>query len=143
MSGETPAVQPAKGPSRLWLPIVLTLGLFVGLVLSYSITVPYGWRFIPPQFQELIIVHTVLSTVSIMLLVALTIIYVRVYAETGARFSLGITVVLFALLVQALVQYPLLEGLFVPFGEGQGSFLTSADLFTIAAYSLFLYLSLE
>jgi hypothetical protein len=143
VSAEKHADGQLKGPVKIWLPIVLTLGVLAGLVLSYSITVPYGWRFIPPQFQQLIIIHTVLSTVSITLLIALTVIYLRVYAETGARFSLGITVVLFALLVQALVQYPLLEGLFVPFGEGQGSFLTSADLFSIAAYTVFLYLSLE
>jgi hypothetical protein len=73
----------------------------------------------------------------------LAVVYLRVYAQTGARFALGITVVLFALLVQALVQYPLLLVLTGPFDEGQGTFLSFGDIFTIAAYTVFLYLSLE
>jgi hypothetical protein len=133
-----------KGPSKAWLPAVVAIGLIVGIVLSYNVPAPFGyWRFGPEQFYDALVLHTVLSTVSIALLVALTLIYLRVYAETGARFALGITVVLLALLLQALVQYPLVLVLSGPYGEGQESFLTFADVFTIIAYAVFLYLSLE
>jgi hypothetical protein len=142
MSSESTARQ-MKGPGKIWLPIVLTVGVLVGLILSYDVPVPYGWRFIPPQFQQALILHIVLSTVSVTLLVALAIIYLGIYAQTAARFALGITVVLFALLIQALVQYPLLLGMFAPYGQGEESFLSFADVFTIVAYTIFLYLSLE
>ena len=135
---------PAKGPNKLWLPVVLTLGLFLGLAASYLTPNPYSyWRFFPPNFQEVYVLHTVLSTMSIVLLVALMVIYLNVYAQTMARFSLGITLVLFALLIQSLFQYPLILSQVAPFPTGQGFFLSYADFFTIAAYTVFLYLSLE
>jgi len=152
MSLASPAAERRKGPGKIWLPIVLAVGIVVGLGLSYYLPAPFGyWRFGPPggpfrgpsEFQEILTLHTVLSTVSVALLVALAIIYVKVYAETGARFALGLVIVLFALLIQALVQYPLFLGLSGPFDEGQGPYLSFADLFTITAYAIFLYLSLE
>jgi hypothetical protein len=135
-----------RGPTKLWLPVVLASGVLVGLVLSYALPMPFGFlRFggLPERFRDVLVIHMVLSTVSIALLVALAVVYVRVYAETHARFALGISIVLLALLIQSLIQYPLLLGLVGPFAAGQGSFLSFADLFTIAAYTIFLYLSLE
>jgi len=135
-----------RGPTKLWLPVVLATGVLVGLFLSYAVPIPFGYlRFgvFPDRFRDLLVIHMILSTVSVALLVALTIVYIKVYAETRARFAVGITVVLFALLIQSLFQYPLLLGLVGPFAAGQGSFLTFADLFTITAYTIFLYLSLE
>ena len=144
MSAEISTQGAGKGPTKLWLPVVLVVGVLVGLALSYDVPPPFGyWRFGPDQFRDVLILHTVLSTVSISLIIALSVIYLKVYAETGARFALGITVVLFALLIQALLQYPLLLDLAGPYPEGQGQFLSFADLFTIAAYTVFLYLSLE
>jgi hypothetical protein len=133
-----------RGPTKLWLPVILLLGLMLGLAASYLPPNPISyWRFLPPDFQEVFVLHTVLSTMSIVLLVALIVIYLNVYAQTGARFALGITVVLFALLVQSLFQYPLILSQQGPFPEEQGFFLSYADFFTIAAYTIFLYLSLE
>jgi hypothetical protein len=85
----------------------------------------------------------VLSTVIIALQVALVFVYLRVYAETGARFSLGILIVMSALLLQSLFQYPLLLGFVGRYAEEFGPYLSTADLFTIAAYTIFLYLSLD
>ena len=138
--------QPRKGPTKVWLPIVLAVGIFLGVLLSFFVPEPppFGfWRYAPFELEWAIMFHTVLSTVSIALLVALAVIYTRVYAETGARFSLGITIVLLALLVQSLIQYPLFLGLTGPFEPAQDQFLSFADLFTILAYTIFLYLSLE
>jgi hypothetical protein len=63
-----------------------------------------------------------------------------VYTETRARFALGIAMVLFALLVQAAEQYPLLLGLAGQYSGGEPECLSVAGLFTIAAYTIFLYL---
>jgi hypothetical protein len=139
-----PVANPRKGPTKVWLPVVLVMGLILGLAIAYLPPNPYNYlRNLPPDFQGDFVVHTILSTMSIVLLVALTAIYLNVYAETRARFALGITVVLFALLVQSLFQYPLILNMQGPFPVRQGRFLSYADVFTVAAYTLFLYLSLE
>jgi len=140
----TPTVS-GKGPSRIWLPAVIIIGMLVGAVLSLFVPAPFGrYCFGACQsLQGVLQLHTILSTVSIALLIALILIYVRVYAATGARFALGITIVLFALLLQALIQYPPFLVFYGPFGAGQAPFLSSADVFTIVAYTIFLYLSLE
>jgi len=145
MTTQGPApVERKRGPTKLWLPIILLAGLFLGLAASYLTPNPYSfWRFVPPDFQEIFVLHTVLSTMSVVLLVALAVIYFRVYAETGARFALGISVVLVALLIHSVFQYPLILSQQGPFPNGQGFFLSYADLFTIVAYTIFLYLSLE
>jgi hypothetical protein len=135
-----------RGPTIFWLPVVLGIGVFLGIILSFFVPEPppFGfWRYAPFELEWAIMFHTILSTVSIALLVALAVIYTRIYAETGARFALGITIVLLALLVQSLIQYPLLLGLMGPFEASQGQYLSFADIFTIIAYTIFLYLSLE
>ncbi len=142
------AKEAKKGPTKMWLPIILLVGVLVGVVLSFFVPepTPFGppfWRYEPFGLEQAIMFHVVLSTVSIALLVSLAVIYLKVYSETGARFALGLVVVLLALLVQSLIQYPLFLGLAGPFELGQGQFLSYADVFTIAAYTIFLYLSLE
>jgi hypothetical protein len=147
LSSEAAAAGAQKGPTKLWLPVVLAVGVLVGLALSYLVPEPFsvgiaGHGF-ADRFRDSLVLHMILSTVSIALLVALIVIYLNVYAQTGARFALGILVVMFALLMQSLFQYPLLLGLFGVYPNPFGPFLSSADLFTIAAYTIFLYLSLE
>ena len=162
MSSETPAPAPEKapetqpvadearrGPTKIWVPVVLLIGLLVGALLSYDTPSYIGpfppgfYVILPLWFREEIILHILLSTASIALLIALTVIYFRLYSQTRARFSLGITVVLLALLVEALIQYPLLVGHAAPFEQGQTPYLLYSDAFSIVAYTIFLYLSLE
>ncbi|MDG7007228.1 MAG: hypothetical protein JRN06_03155 [Nitrososphaerota archaeon] len=137
--------QSKKGTTKLVVPLVWAVGIFLGVVLSYAVPLPF--RFGPygffDEFRNLLILHTVLSTVIIALQLALVIVYLRVYADTGARFALGILVVMSALLIQSAFQSPLLLGFVGTYAISFGPYLTSADLFTIAAYSVFLYLSLE
>ncbi len=144
MSAE-PGQQKAKRPAWVLVPLVLAVGILLGIALSYLVPLPFGFGPFPPfaQFRNLIIVHMVLSTVIIALQVALVIVYLGVYAETGARFSLGILVVMSALLLQSLFQYPLILGFVGRYAIEFGPYLSTADLFTIAAYTIFLYLSLD
>ncbi len=152
--GQGQETQPApgetkRGPTKLWVPIVLLVGLLVGSLLSYDTPsyigpfLPGFYLILPQWFRDQIILHVILSTVSIALLIALAVIYARLYSQTRARFSLGISVVLFALLVESLIQYPLLIGHAAPFEQGQTPYLLYSDVFTIVAYTIFLYLSLE
>ncbi|MDG6920104.1 MAG: hypothetical protein JRN34_03445 [Nitrososphaerota archaeon] len=145
---EQPAPPARKsGPSKVLVPIVLAVGALVGLALSAYVPLPYeptpfGFQFYF-QLRNLLVIHTILSTVSIALLVAIVAVYVRIYAQTKARFSLGILVVMFALLFQSFFQYPLLLGYVGTFSEVFGPYFSAADVFTVVAYTVLLYLSLE
>ena len=146
MSSEPVPQAPKKGQTKLLVPLVLAIGIFLGVVFSKFIPFPFGYGpFGQPfdAFRNLLVIHTILSTVIISLQVALVIVYLRVYADTGARFALGILVVMSALLIQTIFQSPLILGFVGRYTEGFGPYLFSGDLFTIAAYTIFLYLSLE
>jgi magnesium-transporting ATPase (P-type) len=137
-------------PTKLWVPFVVILGALVGVVVFF-LTAPVIFvpsRSLIPLAQEIltiIAVHIILSTIAITLLVSLIVVYVRTYSQTRANFILGLLAVLFALLLQNLLDYPLATGLGAP-GSGpfpREFFPPIADIFTIIAYAVFLYLSLE
>jgi len=133
-----------KAATRLWVPLVVIIGIVLGLIFSFAFPAPFErYEFQPLFFDPIFILHVVLSTVSIALLVALLVVYLGVYSKTQANFALGINIVLAALLAQSLLEYPLFLGLAGRFPPGHGPFLDSADIFTIIAYAVFLYLSLE
>ena len=146
---DQPAVAPKKSMvGKLWVVLVLLVGLVAGILLSDLATLPEESR--DPFFRGVpvfnpdpsIRLHIVLTTVEVALLVALVIVYVKVYTETKANFALGLVIVLAALLLQTVFSYPLVLGLngviLVP-----GLLTKLADLLTLGAYAVFLYLSLE
>src|SRR2546425_945678 len=97
----------------------------------------------PPEFETFEDFGLILSTLNVALLVALLVIYARMYSQTGANFALGLVLVLGALLAETIVGSPLLFRLFdVPPG-GQTPFLLIAETFKAAALTIFLYLSLQ
>jgi multisubunit Na+/H+ antiporter MnhB subunit len=138
---------------KLWVPVVLLVGLVAGEVISLATTAQR-----PPQFgcgpfdcfhpfptDPLFEYHVILTTVEVVLLISLVVIYCRMYAETKAIFALGLVVVLAALLLQALVSYPITDSFFftVTMSGGSGYSIFAADVVTVCAYTVFLYLSLE
>ncbi|HYC12423.1 MAG TPA: hypothetical protein VEC02_07200 [Nitrososphaerales archaeon] len=141
----TPESQPGrKAPSKLWVPFVIVVGVLLGITISFAIPAPFErYEFAPFVLDPVFILHVVLSTVSITLLVALLVVYLGVYSKTQANFALGINIVLAALLAESLLEYPIFLGLISRFPVGHGPFLDSADIFTIIAFTVFLYLSLE
>lgn len=132
---------------ELWVALVIFIGAVVG-VATYKIgTEISGFPHFPPGrpvgsdvFLEF---HIILSTIGMALLIALIVVYARTYLQTKANFILGLLVVLFALLLQALLTYPLLLELELPPGYVIAVYSPVADIFTIIAYTVFLYLSLE
>jgi len=146
---DQPAVAPKKSTAgKLWVVVVLLVGLVAGVLLSDLATLPEESR--DPFFRGVpvfnpdpsIRLHIVLTTVEVALLVSLVIVYLKVYSETKANFALGLLIVLAALLLQTVFSYPLILGtqgvILVP-----GVLTTLADFLTIGAYTVFLYLSLE
>jgi hypothetical protein len=143
---------------KLWVPIVLAIGLAAGEVISYGTAMPqpqggrgpfcFTCHFYPFPSDPAFGYHVVLTTVEVALLIALVVIYGRMYVETKANFALGLVVVLIALLAQALLSYPILQDLIGPVYPGsayssEAVDILAADIFTICAYTLFLYLSLD
>jgi hypothetical protein len=144
-----PAVAPKKSTAgKLWVVVVLLVGLVAGVLLSELATLPDESR--EPFFRGIpvfnpdpsIRLHIVLTTVEVALMVSLVIVYLKVYSETRANFALGLVIVLSALLLQTVFSYPLVLGtggvILVP-----GTLNTLADFLAIGAYTTFLYLSLE
>jgi hypothetical protein len=129
---------------KFWVPIVIFIGTLLGVV-SYNLT-SYEFPHRPGQLSGAVIfltIHIVLSTVGMVLLVSLLIVYSRTYIQTKANFILGLLVVLFALLLQSILTYPVFLELEISTGFVIEVFSPVADVFTIVAYTVFLYLSLE
>lgn len=154
---EAPQAAPQATPrqsyqQKLWVPIVLLVGLVAGELISLAVTTEtpqYRFGGGPPFFfhnfptDPLFQFHIVLTTINVALLVSLVVVYGKMYTETRANFALGLVVVLFALLVQAVLTYPIFDSLIGPPTIEPGLSSLAADVFTICAYTLFLYLSLE
>ncbi len=146
---DQPAPERKSVVGKLWEVIVLLVGLTAGLVLSDLATLPVEQRgpFFPPDLPYFnpdpsIRVHIVLTTIEVALLVALVVVYLKVYTETKANFALGLVVVLSALFLRTVFSYPLILGTGV-FILVPGLLTLFADVLTVSAYALFLYLSLE
>jgi len=135
--------------SKVWVPVILVLAVLLGIVLAETIPSPVcpSGYYCPPQYFYLLSVHgalmlhVILSTIEIVLLVSLVAVYIKVYAETRANFSLGLIIVLGALLIHSFLSYPLVVNYIEPILYGS-LFFPYTDLLTITAYSVFLYLSL-
>ena len=129
--------------TKLWVPVVLAVGILFGLALSLNVPPAFQGRFGPVPFDPPLQIHIILAAVQVVLLVALLVLYIRSYAQTRANFALGLVIVLGALFLHSLFSNPFVIGLVgrVPFGPGY--FGLFPDLFMIAAYTIFLYLSLE
>ncbi len=126
--------------------IVLALGISFGAVLSLFAQVRFIGPGRPPPFaviEPVLTARVILSTTSVALLLALVVVYLRIYAETKANFAAGIVVLLSALLLHSLISYPLLVVRMGDIATGAGEFLSTADIFMVVAYAIFLYLSLE
>ncbi len=137
---------PAGRTSKLWVLVVLLVGAALGGLLSLFLPEPehFGhFRYVPFSLEPLLQFHILLSTIQISLLVALVIVYFRVYRATRANFALGLVIVLVALMLQSLLSHPILVGLVGDIALGPVVLVPSADILTIVAYTIFLYLSLE
>jgi len=126
---------------------VLGFGILLGLVLALTIRMNISEagprQFFLLSIQRALQLHVVLSTIEAVLLFSLVLVYLQTYTVTRANFSLGILIVLIALLVHSLLSFPLTVNEIGPVLLGSGAFFPYPDLFTIVAYTIFLYLSLE
>lgn len=141
------AERKGRSASRVWVLVVIAVGLVSGVVLSLLMQFREIWfgynRFLFERIEPLLTFHVILSTIGMALLVSLLVVYVHVYAETKANFALGLIIVLAALLLRSLLSSPLLLFVVGTIPLGPRAFLSVADVFAVVAYAVFLYLSLE
>lgn len=146
---ETPQQKSTK-KHKLLVPAVLLAGLALGSLSAMNLKFefpggPFGpsGLYFEERIYEYLQYHIVFSTISLALLLSLIIVYARSYLQTKANFMLGLLVVLLALFLEGLLTYPLLH-LFMTGRVVIDTFYSPiSDVFTIVAYSVFLYLSLE
>ena len=144
-----PPQKPSGGISKVWVIVVLAFGVLLGAFLAVTIpaaTLPpaEGFdRFFMLTVARALQVHLVLTTLEMVLLFSLVVVYLKIYLDTRANFSMGILIVLFALLIHSILSYPVTVEQVGPVLLGSGAFFPYPDILTIIAYAIFLYLSLE
>jgi hypothetical protein len=142
-----PAAKPQRRISKVWVLVVLISGILLGVLLAHFIaTAPIRLgpgRFFLLSAERALQLHVILSTMETVLLFSLVLVYIKIYAETKANFSMGILIVLFALLIHSVLSLPFAVNQIGPILLGSGAFFPYPDLLTIVAYTIFLYLSLE
>ena len=133
---------------RTWIGIILAalvIGVIAFYASQYSIHEPVGegmWRNrLIGDLEIYYSLKAVLASVNAFLLVSISVIYFKVYNETGLEFSLGLVIFSLALLFYALSSNPLLVRYAGFMGSGLGPFAMLPDLFTCIASITLLYLT--
>ena len=88
-------------------------------------------------------VGTILSIINMALAAVLLTVYFGIYRRTRAQFNLVLVIVALTLLCYSLVANPLVSAILGYEGSGLGPFFILPDLFSLAALSALLYLSLK
>ncbi|NWG11022.1 hypothetical protein HXY33_04635 [Candidatus Bathyarchaeota archaeon] len=86
---------------------------------------------------------TVVSTINVTLLVFLLAIYAAIYRKTKSEFTVGLMIFSAVLLLNALASNPFVMWVFGFRPFGLGPFALLPDLFTFAALTVLLYLSIK
>ena len=93
------------------------------------------------ELPRVLTIKMVSTTLTSILLIGLIVVHVRVYRETGTRFSLGLVIFSFALILYTLASNPMLHRLVGFRRIGLGPLLMLPDLFMVIAAAILLYLS--
>ena len=86
-------------------------------------------------------IKMIFTSLTSILLIGLIVVHVRVYRETGTRFSLGLVIFSIALILYTLASNPMLHRLVGFRRLGLGPLLMLPDLFMVVAAAILLYLS--
>jgi len=81
----------------------------------------------------------VLSTVNLVLLVVLLLLFLGVYSDTRSEFAVGLIIFTLAMMTYAITSNPWLQSGFGFSGSGLGPFAFFPDLFTLVALVVLLF----
>ncbi|MFW9767993.1 MAG: hypothetical protein ACFFF9_15315 [Candidatus Thorarchaeota archaeon] len=88
-------------------------------------------------------VKTMVSLVNVVLSVSMISIYYDIYRQVKSKFTMGLIIVMFVLLMYALTSNPIIHVLFGFQAQGLGPFAMMPDIFTTFALGVLLYISLD
>jgi hypothetical protein len=138
--------------TRIWLvlPILIIVAILAALWAVNTFRFPFPFeprpppqRQIPGDLEFFYTAKTVVSTINLTLLVALLITYIEIYMKTRSEFTIGLMIFAAVLLLNALASNPFVTWLFGYQAFGLGPFALLPDLFTFAALTVLLYLSVK
>ncbi|MEM3602803.1 MAG: hypothetical protein QXN87_09055 [Candidatus Bathyarchaeia archaeon] len=143
--------------SRIWqllivlLPILVAVAILAATWATSTFYYPYfPWRprerppyNIPGDIEFYYIAKTVVSTMNLVLLAFLLVIYIDIYRKTRSEFTLGLIIFSAALLLYAFASNPMVIWAFGFQPLGLGPFALLPDLFAFAALLVLLYLSIK
>jgi len=89
------------------------------------------------------IIKTVVSSVNVTLLVFLLATYIGIYRKTQSEFTVGLMLFSMVLLLYALASNPIVQVAFGYRAFGLGPFAMLPDLFSLAALTVLLYLTIK
>jgi hypothetical protein len=89
------------------------------------------------------IIKTVVSSVNVTLLLFLLATYVGIYRKTRSEFTVGLMLFSMVLLLYALASNPIVQVAFGYRAFGLGPFAMLPDLFSLAALTVLLYLTIK
>jgi hypothetical protein len=132
------------------IALILTAGI-VGAILGSTISESQRKPEIDREELEkaresvgtFIIIKTAVTTINITISLLLIGLYVNIYRKVKSDFTLGLIIVMFAMLIYAVTSNPLFHGIFGYGGFGLGPFTMISDLFATVALVTLLYLSLK
>lgn len=140
----------AKGPTRIWLPIVPAVGVLAGVVLSFLVPgpsplgpPPFGsWRYDPFGHKSDYVPRRAFDSRHYLARLPRDCLHKDVLGDTREIFP-GVGRGSSGAAHATIRSVPLFLGLAGPFQSEQGKFLSCADIFKITTYTIFFYLSLE
>jgi len=132
----------------LILPFLVLVCLFTAFWATSTLTTPIAVHQdtkMPPQgdFEFFYLAHTVISTVNIILLIALLFIFINVYKKTRSEFSFGLIIFGIAFLLKDITASPFMANAFSFYASGLGPFIVLPDLFEFAILTILLYLHIK
>jgi len=133
-----------KGYRKIGLTIFIPLAVTI-IIAQIVSGLPFNEP-IPPRdfrgiFETFILIKTIITSINLVLLLFVLIIYVRIYGNTGSKFSLGLVFFAMALILYAATSNPIIHTLSGFQVSGLGPFMMLPDLFTLIASAILLYLS--
>ena len=132
----------------LILITLIVVGVLATLWATSTLWVSFGPRRRPPPENVLDIelfytAETIISTINAALSIILLLLFISIYQKTRSEFTIGLMIFSTVLLLHALVSIPLIQHGFGFYQVGLGPFAMLPDLFTLAALSVLLYISVR
>jgi len=100
-------------------------------------------RYVAGDFELFYITNTIISTINIVLLVLLILIYFNIFLKTRSPFTVGLLIFAFVFLVRDLTSSPFITAIYGFRAYGLGPFAFLPGVFELAALSILLYLSVK